>query len=72
MKMNRDGGYGKVGVLEPPGFQRYCASEALFLCLLKWYKKWSVGELAGWLCIATARKGQMDRMESKGEGRSCL
>ena len=63
------GDIGKVDVLEPPGFQRYCASEALCLCLLKWYKN---GLLAGWLCIATARKGQMDRMESKGEGRSCL
>ena len=63
MKMNiedKDGGNGKVDVLEPPGFQRYCASEALCLCLLKNVL------LAGWLCIATARKGQMDRMESKG------
>ena len=62
MKMNmedKDGGNGKVDVLEPPGFQRYCASEALCLCLLKWYKKWSVGGLVVY-CYSEERPNGQD------------
>ena len=59
MKMNRDGGYGKVDVLEPPGFQKYCASGALCLSLLKWYKKWSVGGLVVY-CYSEERPNGQD------------
>ena len=53
------GDIGKVDVLEPPGFQRYCASEALCLCLLKWYKKWSVGGLVVY-CYSEERPNGQD------------